>query len=177
MQALAPFRFAAPLGILIASAVAGVPEPALNPVSMRLPMIDGKGIRFTRISEYQGLSQTRVAQIVQDDLGFMWFATQYGLNRYDGCKFRVFVHNPDRLSSLGCAFIHALFKDRSGILWIGCDQSLDKFDPTTEEFTHYRIASAESGAPIGVFHISQDHDGMMWLATGAGLYRFRSAHG
>jgi hypothetical protein len=31
---------------------------------------------------------------VQDDQGFMWFGSQYGLNRYDGYSFKVFKHEP-----------------------------------------------------------------------------------
>jgi ligand-binding sensor domain-containing protein len=168
-------RYAVAAVIMIAlsrAAPGAVPEATLNPISVRLPIVDGNGVRFTRLSVSEGLSQTRVAQIIQDDRGFMWFGTQYGLNRYDGYKFRAFVHDLQRPASIGCAFIHALFKDRSGMLWVGCDQSLDKFDPSTEEFTHYRIGSGESSIPLGVFHISEDRGGMLWLATGAGLFRF-----
>ncbi|MGB8115034.1 MAG: two-component regulator propeller domain-containing protein, partial [Candidatus Sulfotelmatobacter sp.] len=120
-----------------------------------------------------GLSQTRVLQIVQDDQGFMWFGTQYGLDRYDGYKFRVFTPVPGRVNSLSGAYIYALFKDRAGKLWIGCDQFLDRFDPTTETFTHYRIGSdASSRVLVTVVHISQDRAGELWLATGDGLYGF-----
>src|SRR5258708_4454052 len=95
-----------------------------GPRSVRVPVIDGNDIRFSRLSTAQGLSQTRVAQIVQDDQGFMWFGTQYGLDRYDGYDFRVFTHDPARKNSLSCVYIHSLFKGRSGTLWIGCDQFL-----------------------------------------------------
>ena len=61
---------------------------------VRLPVEEAKGLRFHRLSTADGLSQTRVAQIVQDDLGFVWFGTQYGLNRYDGYNFKLFVHEP-----------------------------------------------------------------------------------
>lgn len=116
--------------------------------------------------------------MVQDDQGFMWFGTQYGLDRYDGYKFKVFVHDPARSDSIGCAFINALFKDRNGTLWVGCDQVLDKFDPATEVFTHYQIESGDAGDPGGaVVHISEDKSGMLWLATGTGLHRFDPATG
>ena len=143
-----------------------------DPVPIRLPVIDGKPLRFTRISTADGLSQTRVAQIVQDNRGFIWFGTQYGLNRYDGYKFKVFVHDPRRLNSLGGVFVTSLFKDRSGAIWVGCAQSLDKFDPITETFTHYRVdPDNPEGLPGTVVNISQGSDGMLWLATGTGLHR------
>ena len=157
--------------ILSISTITGAaPRPQIDPRTVRLPMVDGEGIRFTRITTADGLSQTRVAQIVQDDQGFMWFGTEYGLNRYDGYKFKLFVHDPQRPNSLGGTFISALFKDRSGMLWIGSNRFLDRLDPTTEVFTHYQV---EPDDPAGtIIHISQDRAGMLWLATGTGLDRF-----
>src|SRR6266705_373714 len=146
-----------------------VPQASVDPRQVRLPVIDGTDIRFARLSTADGLSQTKVAQIVQDDQGFMWFGTQYGLNRFDGYNFKVFVHDPGNPTSLSGVFISALFKDRDGVLWVGCDQFLNKFDRTTETFARYPV-------PF-VTHISQDTAGLLWLATGAGLYSLDPAIG
>jgi signal transduction histidine kinase/ligand-binding sensor domain-containing protein len=137
--------------------------------SVRVPVIDGNDIRFSRLSTAQGLSQTQVNEIVEDDQGFIWFGTQYGLDRYDGYEFKVFTHDPARENSLSCVYIHSLFKDRSGSLWVGCDQFLDRFDSLHETFTHYRIDTGE--VENHVSQISQDRTGMLWLATGSGLFR------
>jgi ligand-binding sensor domain-containing protein len=54
-----------------------------------------------KISTYQGLSNSVINAIVQDNNGFMWFATEDGLNRYDGYKFTVFrhdTHDPNAIS-------------------------------------------------------------------------------
>ena len=152
----------------------GTQLPPVAAEVVHIPVVEGGSARFTRISAAEGLSQTRVAQIVQDDRGFIWFGTQYGLDRYDGYDFKVFVHEAGRVNSLAGAFIYSLFKDRSGMLWIGCNRVLDRFDPRTETFTHYRIESAADGpANLGgtVVHISQDRSGFLWLATATGLHR------
>src|SRR5258708_4385783 len=108
--------------------------------------------------------------MVHDDQGFLWFGTGYGLDRYDGYKFKVFVHDPRQPNSIGGNLISALFKDRSGMLWVASNRFLDKLDPTTEKFTHYQV---EPDDPAGtVVHISQDRAGMLWLAAGTGLHRF-----
>ncbi len=99
----------------------------------------------------------------------MWFGTQYGLDRYDGYEFKVFMHDPARENSLSCVYVHSLFKDRAGTLWVGCDQFLDRFDRVHETFTHYRIGTGE--VANNVSEISQDRSGMLWLATGSGLFR------
>ena len=149
-----------------------VPQATVDPQVIRLPVVEGTDLRFTRLSRTQGLSQTRVTQIVQDDRGFMWFGTQFGLDRYDGYRFKVFKHTPGDTSSLCGVYIYALFKDRSGNLWVGCHQYLDRFDPQTETFVHYQFdAAAKEGRAGSVVHISQDNDGMLWLSTGRGLYR------
>jgi signal transduction histidine kinase/ligand-binding sensor domain-containing protein len=142
------------------------------PRGIRLPVIDGDDIRFSRLSTAQGLSQTRVSNIVEDDRGFVWFGTQYGLDRYDGYEYKVFTSDPTRANSLKCVFIHSLFKDRSGALWIGCDSLLDRFDTVTETFTHYQIDVPGPDKVVNaVDQISQDRAGMLWLATGKGLFK------
>jgi ligand-binding sensor domain-containing protein/signal transduction histidine kinase len=149
-----------------------------DPHRIKLPVIDGHDLRFQRVSLTQGLSQTSVSSITQDNQGFMWFGTQYGLNRYDGYKFKVFAREPGRSNSLSGVFIRSLFKDRDGILWVGCDQFLDKFDPVTETFTHYSIKSRdESGPGATVMHMSQDRRGVLWLSTKNGLYSLEPASG
>jgi PAS domain S-box-containing protein len=155
-----------------------VRQAHVEPRTIILPVVDGNGISFTRLSTDDGLSQTRVSQIVQDDQGFMWFGSQYGLNRYDGYKFKVFKHEPGNRNSLSGVFIYSLFKDRSGSLWIGCEEFLDKFDPVTDTFTHYRIDTADAqGETVPVTNISQDHTGMLWLSTVRGLVRFDPSTG
>ena len=150
----------------------------VKPRTIILPVVDGKGLSFTRLSTDEGLSQTRVIQIVQDDQGFMWFGSQYGLNRYDGYTFKVFKHEPGRTSSLSGVFIYSLFKDRTGTLWVGCDEFLDKFDPVTDTFTHYRMDTADAqGETVPVTNISQDHTDRLWLSTSRGLYRFDPSTG
>ena len=146
-----------------------VPQAQVNPEVMRLPVVDGDDIRFTHVSTAQGLSQTRVPSAVKDDQGFMWFGTQYGLNRYDGNSFRLFAHDPRNPNSFSGVYITALFKDRDGRLWIGCEQFLERFEPRTETFTRYPIR--------GVSHISQDSAGPLWLATGTGLWSLDPATG
>src|SRR4029077_16147119 len=147
-------------------------EPANVKIrTIRLPWIEGSDIRFGRLSATAGLSQTHVGQIVEDDQGFMWFGTQYGLNRYDGYNFRVFAPDPTRTNSLSGGFIYSLFKDRSGNLWIGCNQFLDRFDPATESFSHYRLETENPrNVPVPVTSITQDRSGVLWLGTGSGLY-------
>jgi PAS domain S-box-containing protein len=146
-----------------------VRQAHVEPRTITVTVVDGEDIRFSRISTDEGLSQTKVSQIVQGGQGFMWFGTQYGLNRFDGYNFRLFVHDPRNPNSLSGVYVSALFKDRDGALWVACDQFLDKFDRATEKFTRYAVPFAN--------HISQDSAGILWLATPNGLYSLDPAAG
>jgi ligand-binding sensor domain-containing protein/signal transduction histidine kinase len=147
-----------------------------EPLSAKVQLVDGSDIRFRRLPAGAGLSQTRVGWVAQDKLGFIWFGTQYGLNRYDGYKSKVFKHEPGRPESLSCVYVRSLFVDHGGTLWVGCDRFLDRFEPATETFAHYRIDTGttdQQSTPIE--RISEDRAGVLWLATERGLYRFDPA--
>src|SRR5262245_60615245 len=89
-----------------------VPQAVVSASVLRFPTVEAGLLRFTRLSTADGLSHTRVAHIIQGAQGYMWLGTQYGLNRYDGYEFKLFVHDPRRSDSLAGTFVTALFKDR-----------------------------------------------------------------
>jgi ligand-binding sensor domain-containing protein/signal transduction histidine kinase len=150
----------------------------VDPKIVGLPVVEGSDIRFVRLRRSEGLSQQRVTNIVQDRLGFLWFGTQHGLDRYDGYSFKVFKNDPGDPTSLCGVYISSLFVDREGRLWVGCEYALDRYDPITETFVHYRLApSGSAGATGSVRNISQDREGALWLSTGDGLYRLDPATG
>jgi ligand-binding sensor domain-containing protein/signal transduction histidine kinase len=155
-----------------------VPQARILSPAIRLPIFEARDIHFNHLPLSTGLSQTRVGNIVQDDKGFMWFGTQYGLNRFDGENFKVFTHVDGDPSSLSGAYIHTMFKDRSGMIWIATDQYLNRLDPKTEIFTLFKLNQNESGTnSIPIMDISQDHTGALWLSTLNGLYRLDPSTG
>jgi ligand-binding sensor domain-containing protein len=50
----------------------------------------GQSYKVENISPENGLSNSWVSSILQDEEGFIWFGTWNGLNRYDGYDFTVF---------------------------------------------------------------------------------------
>jgi ligand-binding sensor domain-containing protein/signal transduction histidine kinase len=144
-----------------------VPVARVESRVVRVPVTEGDDIRFEHLTSAPGLAQTRVAEIIQDDRGFLWFGTQQGIARYDGYNFRSFTHDPALSDSLSGNFIQSLFKDRNGAIWVGTDQSLDKYDPATESFVHFHLDEHDPT----VLQITEDEAGALWLATSKGLYR------
>ena len=130
-------------------------------------------ISFSHLSLEQGLSQSIIEQIVQDRTGFMWFATEDGLNRFDGYRFAVYRNVPGDPQSLGYNELKALYEDRDGYLWIGIFASgLNRFDPATEVVVRYRHDHnrPESLAADTVRCVFEDSSGRLWVGTeGGGL--------
>ncbi len=132
-------------------------------------------VTFKHITTNDGLSQSTITSILQDDDGFIWFGTQDGLNRYDGRALKVYKNDPSNPKSLSNNFIHALFKDRDGNIWIGSDEGgLIFFDRELESFTAYKYAVRNSTTYNNrVNSIAQDRDGNLWVGTfGDGLNHF-----
>jgi signal transduction histidine kinase/ligand-binding sensor domain-containing protein/class 3 adenylate cyclase/CheY-like chemotaxis protein len=136
-------------------------------------------IKFEHLSVEQGLSQNTVQCILQDHLGFMWFGTQNGLNKYDGYSFTIYKPDPQNLQSMSDSRIESLYEDHIGTLWIGTKNGgLDQFDPVTETFQHYQYDSEnpQSLSNNNVLTIYEDPSGALWIGTEKGLNQFdRSA--
>jgi hypothetical protein len=61
-------------------------------------------IEFDHLSLQDGLSQSVILDILQDSRGFIWFATQDGLNRFDGYEFKIYKHDPEDPTTLSNNF-------------------------------------------------------------------------
>jgi ligand-binding sensor domain-containing protein len=151
-------------------------KPDIQRVPMQL--LEGDDIRFHQIHGVNSLSQTRATPTVQDRSGFLWFGTQDGLDRFNGYKFKVFRHVPGQSGSLSGVYVRKLFIDHTGALWVGCDRALDKFDPVTETFTHFRIGRKGTNESFGpAVDIKEDPNGKLWVATLKGLFMLDPATG
>ncbi len=166
-------------------------EPPIWPDFIRLAKVEGDGVSFTKIGSDAGLSQTRATQIAQDNRGFLWFSTQYGLNRYDGYKFRHFRRDAKMQETLSGTNVYALFIDERGVLWVGRYNSLDRsegrqgllwlasgngfcrLNPSSGAL-HYQHAQADpaSLSSDSVKSTMEDSDGDLWVATSEGVDRF-----
>ena len=136
---------------------------------------NARPMRFERLSLDEGLSQSAVMAITQDDTGFMWFGTENGLNRYDGYVFRHFKRQRTGDGVLANDFIPAVATDLDGNLWIATDGGgLAKRAPGSERFeviNHDASDPRTLGSNI-VQKLHVDEYGTVWVGTrGAGLDR------
>ncbi|HEX9659953.1 MAG TPA: two-component regulator propeller domain-containing protein, partial [Rhodothermales bacterium] len=136
-------------------------------------------VRFEHLTVADGLSQTTIYAIYQDRQGFMWFATQDGLNRYDGHSMKVYRHVPFDTTALGDNTVVSITEDREGYLWIGSGGGLHRMNPDTETFYAFRndpFDPTSLGSDV-VRHAREDREGLLWIATSDGLDRYDRATG
>ncbi len=92
---------------------------------------------YTLYNVDNGLSQNKVNAILQDHLGFMWFGTEDGLNKFDGYSFKTYRRDPSDKNSLGNNSITALVEDKNHNIWVGTRNGLYKFQREFNKF--YKI--------------------------------------
>jgi len=79
--------------------------------------VSGQLLPFRTYSIELGLSESVAHTIAQDDRGYIWVGTGYGLNRFDGIRFKQF-YEEDGLSHNR---VHSLFQDQDGLIWVGTE--------------------------------------------------------
>ncbi len=75
-------------------------------------------ITFRQLSVKEGLSQNSAISITQDNTGYLWIATQDGLNKYDGRQFTFFPYNFVDITKPEYSTLGKVYTDKEGTLWI-----------------------------------------------------------
>ena len=139
------------------------------PVALHAQHVD---LCVERLTQEHGLSNNVVISIGQDQQGFMWFGTHDGLNKYDGYQITIYRHDPADSTLLSASWVESLYVDGQGALWVGTyGGGLDRFDPTTETFTHYRHDPDDPGSLSSdvIFSIRGDNAGNLWMGAAGGV--------
>jgi ligand-binding sensor domain-containing protein/DNA-binding CsgD family transcriptional regulator len=130
-----------------------------------------KRIKFERINIKDGLPDTRVNAITQDQQGFIWLATHDGLARFDGYTFTAYQRTLSNLTSLRHIAVFAVYEDRAGTLWVGSwGGGLARFRKDTEDFINYLHDPQDPGSLSDnrVISILEDGNGLLWVGTEGG---------
>lgn len=118
-----------------------------------------------------GLSHNTVYAILQDKPGFVWTGTRYGLNRYDGFEFKVFLAGKGPHEMAGPTVL-SLMEDEDGDIWIGHKEAgLSIYNQQTGLFTPFIGKSTDiNWKSLTIWKIYRDKKGLIWLCTsGDGL--------
>ncbi len=104
-----------------------------------------------------------VWKLLQDSRGFLWFATNSGLSRFDGHT----IYTYEKNDGLPADKIRTLFEDREGTLWIGTESGCASCLPPVGRHVDFTIHQDLAGT--FVYSFAEDRNGTLWFATSKGL--------
>ena len=112
--------------------------------------------------------------VMQDRQGFLWFATEFGLVKYDGHSLKTYRHVPGDEGSLADNVTTSLAEDATGNLWVGTmNGGLHRFNPRMERFDRFQYDAVHPGS-LGsnkVNEILVRQNGQVWVTTMAGVVK------
>ncbi len=128
-------------------------------------------INFTSLTTKNGLSSNTVNAILKDRYGLMWFATEDGLNKYDGNTVTVYRNKPNDEHSLPANEILCLHEDKAGNLWIGTSGgSVSSYNRQNDSFINYPSGDRPGLISNNVIRdICSDKQGNIWIANFNGV--------
>ena len=113
-----------------------------------------------------------INDICQDKYGFIWIATENGLNKYDGYRFTTYLHQPDDSTTLSSNIVTTLYCDKRGQLWVGTREGLSRYDYAKDKFIHCKFVNQ---APPRTISIMERANGEFLFGTsGRGLYTIKN---
>lgn len=136
---------------------------------MALPATAQTGKFYSTDNE---LSSSLINQIFQDERGFIWIATEYGLNRFDGFRFSTYRHIAGDSTSIKNNYVRTLFEDSKQNLLVGCIDGLMKYDPETDTFREIPMMRTGKQVFPHITQMQKLHNGEVWIVTaGQGIFR------
>lgn len=100
-----------------------------------LPLfLQAQPYHFSRVDNSKGLTNNQIESIFKDSRGFVWFGTNYGLNRYDGYQVKEYKQNKNDTTSISINFISEIQEDVDGNLWLRDKDTYVVYDIRTEKF-------------------------------------------
>jgi len=123
-----------------------------------------------RVKEFDAgeLSSDLINRITQDTYGFIWIATDYGLNKFDGMRFTQYLHNENDSTSILSNNVRSLLIDKKGTLWIGYNKGLQYYNPNENSFI---TVPFPEGISPHISKMTELHTGEIWVTTsGWGIF-------
>ena len=88
-------------------------------------------IRFDRVSAKYGLPNGNIVEMAEDGFGFLWFATDEGLFRYDGYEFKAYRHDVQDSTTLSHSSLNGVSVDRENRVWVATTYGVNLLDRRT----------------------------------------------
>lgn len=126
---------------------------------------------FNHLSKTDGLSDAIINYVYQDSFGYMWFATNDGINKYDGYEFTIYRNNQNDSLSLSNNTVLVIFEDSNKNLWVGTRNGLNLFNREFDNFTRFAVNLNDSNSLTNnyITGIIEDNNNIWIITFGGGL--------
>ncbi len=143
-------------------------------------MIDLKPKKFETFNVYNGLTNNMIAGILEESKKSLWIGTWGSglnvLNRETG-ETTVFSEKQQGDRKLVNDYIHVIFKDSRGKIWLGTRKGINIYDPKTKKIlTLQEYSKTDIKISCRVNSIIEARDGGIWIGSenGAHLIDFQN---
>jgi diguanylate cyclase (GGDEF)-like protein len=129
--------------------------------------------RFKTLNTSDGLQSNEIYKIFQQKNGFIWFASDHGVSRYDGLLFEHYHYAPGQINHISNNQITDILEDSRGNIWISTEAGLNKISPDGA----VSLFQPDPKQPnyldqIWLLSLFEDTQGILWLGTGKNLKRY-----
>lgn len=116
------------------------------------------------------ISNSLINEIYQDKKGFVWIATEDGLNKYDGTKFTIYKSILKDDTSLKNNYVKTIYEDSQGRFWVACINGLLLYNRAKDSFSEVIVHRDKQIIHPQVISILETKNGDIWMTTsGEGL--------
>ena len=120
--------------------------------------------RFRHIGVGDGLSQGSIYHMLKDSRGFLWLASQDGINRFDGKNIEVYLSGATGESTN----VQGIAEDSAANLWVGSHKGLYQYLRKKDKFVKPILLNSQGEGSVHVFN---DKNKNVYLLSESGLYR------
>ena len=124
--------------------------------------LSAQKFHFQNYNVQQGLIQSQVIAITQDNFDNLWFCTLGGISRFDGKNFTNYSETDGLISN----YANCILADHLSNIWIGTAYGLSRFNGTV--FKNYRFSTSLNGNTVRT--IKEDKQYRIWVLAGGYLY-------
>ena len=122
-------------------------------------------LRIKYFTLEDGLSQVSTNDLLLDESGFVWIATQDGLNKFDGNDFKHYKYVESDSTTLSGNLTNKLLQDTNGNIWVGTiGNGLNYYDPKLDVFHRIKLEHSNDENEI-ISALAMDNEGSIWVAS------------
>lgn len=124
---------------------------------------------FRKVDYQQGLSNSAVLCLFQDNTGLMWFGTYDGVNCYDGRSMEVFRSDFSAPKALSNNVIHSIQQADNNCLWISTHLGINRLSQDSRQVVGYYDFTDD-------YYLHSNSKGNTWVVSHGGIFYYNTSY-